>query len=744
MAADEYLGQEQFEIAVAPARVAYLITQDSESGFRRAIQEASTRWGGASEPIVPVDETGVLEEGLGGIIDLLDLHELVNVDAEPAIAEKVASALGLPLVSIERIDDEGIGQFTCHPSVVTPLPPPAPQQFGISDQFAIAMNPCIYADEALDLWAMTASGSLSAEHVAIMASAGDPIIGMKDEFQIALAQIGGRTVLDRTTHQMMERFSSNGPLPAPAIIWLTENGSYGDCLNYWNLRALRPMAAFGRIPMAILPADRVDAFQMFGQQIRNMLKGRPDNFAPDVAFVSRTVSQERMREIGLTWGLEETTGDVRSEISIPPPPVRTEPYTFRVDINPIRLFLWKRIYGAVTNRPVQIYRNRTVVEFQSPVEFVSNIGGFLGNFSSPTLGKFPKRDCIARLIAPEGRWRNTGIEKPFQVWPTYSLDVRIPDLRDVVTTIINAATTTSELSDKGRIGESLASAFDISHLSNPGVLKTISELTTRRSARLALEVRSEFARDPSFDVEAFAASIGGRMERRSRCADDIHGVAPEIRVAALESLVAIGWAERGLRIVCKRCGVASFVLLADATDDARCPGCRGTQQYERSAKSPTIFYRLNSLVDRASDQGVLPHLLIAAELVSRSANTYVIPGLNVSFDDGLAGELDIVGVHDGKVIAGEIKTRAAEFTEEQLLHDFSLSRHIGADTHVMGCLEKLTPDSVSTAQNIAINDGLELLLLGGEQLKILGLSDVGAVTATAGRMADLEVRRSSP
>ncbi|OLE28815.1 MAG: hypothetical protein AUG49_01295 [Catenulispora sp. 13_1_20CM_3_70_7] len=46
-----------FEVTIRPARAVYLVDATpgaDRAGVRRAIQEASTRWGGACEPIVLV------------------------------------------------------------------------------------------------------------------------------------------------------------------------------------------------------------------------------------------------------------------------------------------------------------------------------------------------------------------------------------------------------------------------------------------------------------------------------------------------------------------------------------------------------------------------------------------------------------------------------------------------------------------------------------------------------------------
>ncbi len=56
MASPDYVGPTAARAAILPARVIYLVADESESGLRRAVQEACTRWGGMTEPIVSVNQ----------------------------------------------------------------------------------------------------------------------------------------------------------------------------------------------------------------------------------------------------------------------------------------------------------------------------------------------------------------------------------------------------------------------------------------------------------------------------------------------------------------------------------------------------------------------------------------------------------------------------------------------------------------------------------------------------------------
>jgi hypothetical protein len=96
----DYVGPTAMQAAVLPARAVYLVADDSEGGLRRAVQEACTRWGGMTEPIVPVKPGGEIDPWWQQVVSTTRADSAVNVDAEPDDAAKVAETLGLGLVPL--------------------------------------------------------------------------------------------------------------------------------------------------------------------------------------------------------------------------------------------------------------------------------------------------------------------------------------------------------------------------------------------------------------------------------------------------------------------------------------------------------------------------------------------------------------------------------------------------------------------------------------------------------------------
>lgn len=695
--------------------MSYLIRTNSETGFRRAVQEASSRWGGFSEPIVPVRANGRVDAFWSQVVELANVDEAVNVDVDPEVAKTVALRLGLPLQPISLIDRNGRGRFTCYPGVTSSEMTTPNLAMNVTSS-AIPQFAWTYAENSLDLWAITAAGALTPEALKAARDLHDPIGVLSFPIEIALAQLRATTGMDRTAVQFRERWASPPPFPSSAIIWFCNKRSLQDCLMYWNLRSLRPLA-MQHLPMILLPAYEVDHWLNFASGVHAMLSGRADQYSPDVFLCSLGVAHDRLRSIGDSWGLIASSKPPSTQMGFGAAlSLRSAPFTYLVDIDPRLAFLWHRRYGTIVSAPTQVFRDKTSVTFESPVHFFGS-GGFKLNMSSEILRRLPRRESVARLVVPNGHWHDDGIELFSSVTTRYRLDIRIPPFLEIVSTLLAEAGTSWSLSDKGRMGEGISSSSDVATLLHPGVLEAVQDMTTPRSTHLVKEIERREHTDEELDRAKFVAEYGGRLERRSLAAGDLRSLKKSLRVDVLELLVDVHWAERGFRIACSRCGLTSFVELERISSAATCLGCRSNQSYQRSAEGPVVYYRLNSLIDRASDQGVLPHLLVAAVLNEQSSDTYVLPGIDVTFADAGPSEVDLFGVHDGLVVAGEVKTSAAEFTDAQVRRDVELSKRLNADRHLMACVETLPEAIVTYAEQAAARSGLGLIMLDRKKMR---------------------------
>lgn len=118
MDARDYVGPTALRATVLPARAAYLVAYGSKTGLRRAVQEACTRWGGMTEPIIPVRAGGEIDPWWQQVVSLARADGAVNVDTAPEDARAVAEKLRLDLVPLADIDRVGLPAYTVHPAAV--------------------------------------------------------------------------------------------------------------------------------------------------------------------------------------------------------------------------------------------------------------------------------------------------------------------------------------------------------------------------------------------------------------------------------------------------------------------------------------------------------------------------------------------------------------------------------------------------------------------------------------------------
>jgi hypothetical protein len=159
----------------------------------------------------------------------------------------------------------------------------------------------------------------------------------------------------------------------------------------------------------------------------------------------------------------------------------------------------------------------------------------------------------------------------------------------------------------------------------------------------------------------------------------------------------------------------SFIELRDVREEIACPGCRSpsTLAVDPERGESELHYRLNSLVDRASENGVLVHLLAVAALRRRDPKAYVNPGANLSAADGNQQEADIVALLGSEIWLGEAKTSAKWFTPEQIERDVALAARLRAAHYLMTCLEPIVQEQRRAASAVCEEVGVKLWILEG-------------------------------
>jgi hypothetical protein len=328
--------------------------------------------------------------------------------------------------------------------------------------------------------------------------------------------------------------------------------------------------------------------------------------------------------------------------------------------------------------------------------------------SGGSLSSLPELDQVARLVHRDATWWHGALKLIVGVHPGAEIGIASPTEPEVLAAVTSAAPAEITTSDKGYLAAALERSRDCSPLTRVDALKAIADLTTPRSNQLLRALRTAEPGSHEQKLVEIALEWGGRTERRSRSAQEL-GRANRL-TEVLETLADGDWAERGIRMKCDACLMTSFLTLSSVGTSMSCPGC-GSGGRAQGTNGPTVMYRLNSLVDRCSDQGALPHVAAAQALTALGHSSDLILGADIAWHSGGHSEVDIFGFLGREVIAGEVKTSSSEFTREQLDRDIELSRRLGARRHIMASMQALSDATIDFAAEGARQASMNLSVI---------------------------------
>jgi hypothetical protein len=117
---------------------------------------------------------------------------------------------------------------------------------------------------------------------------------------------------------------------------------------------------------------------------------------------------------------------------------------------------------------------------------------------------------------------------------------------------------------------------------------------------------------------------------------------------------------RGFYLTCPNCGTPSWYPLQNIQESVTCSGCSykfplPVEYPEGSGGEIQWEYTLNTLVNRAMDQDVLPAVLALHHLTKDKQSCCIVPGLELLRSGDVKGEFDFIFVSDQQVFAGECK-----------------------------------------------------------------------------------------
>jgi hypothetical protein len=472
--------------------------------------------------------------------------------------------------------------------------------------------------------------------------------------------------------------------------------------------------------MVLLPAKDIQNWLNYSRDLAKYL-ARPDEFAPDVSLMSITVSEEDLHSLATNvLGLQYTEEKFRTGNKWPSTP-RTPPFTYRLNLELRNCLLFEREYGQEVEIEGHPSAGKMLLRLNSPVKFSDGGYAYL-RLRSVLFEGFPRRAVIAEKIVNNGFWKGDSIQFATSAMNYYRLEVNLPKLEEATHSLIASSTTKYELSEKGRLADALCADTDLTALLRPAVYEAICHLTTPRSSAFRREMEALRARGtPEKEVLEFGARWGGRGERRYDSVSGFiarHGKSAPDAVRAFETLCELDWAERGVQTSCTRCGLRSFVPIVTLQQGgAQCPGCHNAASYTIDETGLAIQYRLNTLIDLASDQGVLPHLLVIAALSRQCEQTRLLGGTLVTLQDGSKPEVDILGIYDRKFVSGEVKAKARDFTQEQIKRDVEVCASLGVDMHIIAAIDSIPATVIQSAMTLVGKANLTLLVLSKDELR---------------------------
>lgn len=686
--------------------VAYLIDHRSATSLRRVVEHASTRWGGVKEVAAHVSAAGSLSRFWSASLRF-NLKPDAVVCIRPLKAApraRVEQACGVQLIPDISFDIEG----TSHGA--------NPLFLYTEDQLR---ELTIVQPRRMALDAVVACGYVPPVDRPTWERAGATIVDSDDWIRLALAQIADETALSATLPQYTE-LDIEALNVSPSVVWVTDKPTPAELTAFWNQRAVLrhgPVPAF-----AVLVPIEIAQSTEFRTAIVNVMTSRGRFVSPDLVVASMSVGADHLREIGQSWGFTfEKRDRITHHLGRQVSQVRHAPgdVSFVANAGLMFLGLRRRMPGRRTRQLVQFERPMTRMWLESPVSFRGAVPIKLRLTAERYLDA-PASSAVAKLYHDAAKWDENTLEFPFIASEPFNFDLRIPEAADLLRAYEADHGISYELSDKGRYARAvlaLAGAADI--FDSGASVRAVGAMVTPRSRTLIRELKRELAGASDLELDAVARVVGSRMRLVAW---------PAVRVAAalrmspkevgviLERLVGLGLVYRGLLIRCATCGIDSFRAMPESQPAAQCPACGSVARYETAGfGEPQTHYQLNSLLDRAGDNGVLPHLFTLARLRQMFPDLYAMLGVDLTSAGATVGEVDVLAVAGRSVLVGEVKSAAEAFDTRQVIRDFGLSKRLGATHHVVGCIEPLRPSLVKRLKLRAERQGLQLVVIEGER-----------------------------
>ena len=693
----DVLGPDLVHVDVRPIRALYMVRSGSVADFRMAVHLASNRWGGIQELIIPVSPQGRMWPRWRQMIEWSPPDYIANVAELPLdVVNRVALDLGRPVVSQQMIDDvhHGMHQLAAYP----PAELSNLQLAGAARRAPIlttaALGPVPIDNELLQAWRATGAVPYTEGRTAA----------------IVMAQLSRRTVIGSTGRQCGEVLFRGSP-PESLVVWCARSTNLFDAVNFWNLRALMPLS-FGAAPMVALEEDTL-ADQAVHEALRSECAKRAGRIVPSIIFAGPAASKP-----GVANMLAAAGWDVHRETKISRRLGRrvdtSGPLTAAIAWDPRVIVGGERQPGVRASVLTTLDRTRTLIRTPSPVIFHPNIGGPVRVIlSGPGHLSVPSSPSVAQLFHPHALPNKSGIELSTLAQAEYHFEIAIPERLAVLRTALSDRKITATPSDKGQLASGVRRVVgDAALISRPELIRAVDKLTTHRIEYQIRAIQEQVTGVTREQAAELARLFGSQVRQTARSLQEVssdYGASGATVGPMLNELVASRLVRRGALVRCSLCGLDTFVDAEFIGSAATCPACGSNAAFVSSkSQEPILYYRLNALVDRASDNGVFVHLYAVAALEGHAPLVDGVPGCDLRSGNTPIGEADVLALVGSEIWMVEAKSTAGWFTETQIANDINRAREIGAEVYVLACLEPIPPQTLEFAATEASANGIRV------------------------------------
>jgi len=210
------------------------------------------------------------------------------------------------------------------------------------------------------------------------------------------------------------------------------------------------------------------------------------------------------------------------------------------------------------------------------------------------------------------------------------------------------------------------------------VIRHARELQLRQEELCFTELESSFYEQRERFI---AATPGFRNATSPEEIEDDRRVASRSLMEVLQSLTDAGVLQQGVRIRCISCGSRFWREMGTLQQKVKCDGCNATVPVPVES---VWRYRLNSLIRNGiALHGCLPVTCALRCLRERARESFIYThGVAVfkDYDDRKPeAEIDLLCISDGKLVCGEVKSSASEFTRDELAKLARVAAAIRAD-----------------------------------------------------------------